>query len=225
MNLSYAEIINQHTGSGDCFDSFDRADGLFVLCDGVNSSKNGGKFSTLLCKTFLEQCTYREFTKTERSEEFSSILFSVHHNLKSLNLGASSTLISVFYNSKFFELISVGDSFGEVFKKTMDGDWRHDFSMPRDIDTNGNPWQLIGSEVFQKVNYRQFNGSNRWCIFLMSDGLGNHIKGGDLMENLSLIRSDPGNLDLRFIANELVNKAKMSGSLDDISICIIFLGY
>ncbi len=223
MRCIFSSTTNYGDKLASGFDFFYSLENIFALCDGANSCQNSGILARKLSKKVINNWASPSLDKKVRKEYLKSAIKKIHEELLLDNLDAASTLMALGVFDNFFEMVSVGDSYGVVFEK-INKKWRHYFSMPRDIDSDDNPFQLIGSDVFKELHYQIFPQKNSWCIFMMSDGLGNFVDYNDLMESLSLFGDNfPNESDLEFIVNDLAKSALRRGSKDDISATIIFL--
>ena len=224
MKYIFSTTTNYGDKSVVGFDFFATFDNVFALCDGANSCHNSGILAEKLSRKIVKNWASPSLDKKLRKNYLSAQIIQIHKELLLDNLDAASTLVALGVFDDFFEMISVGDSYGEVFEKVSKKKWEHFSSMPRDIDLNNNPFQLIGSEVLENVHYQVFPTKKTWCIFMMSDGLGNFVDSSDLLERLSLLGDElPNENDLDFIANDLAKSAFIRGSKDDISVTVIFL--
>lgn len=95
--------------------------------------------------------------------------------------------------------------------------------MPLDIDPNGNPTQLIGSEVCEKVHVRHLKVDAKWLLVFMTDGAAEFIHSAELEASLATLgRQQPSADDLDYLCKDLSRQALDSGCRDDISVAIVW---
>ena len=197
---------------------------IFTLCDGANSCESSGKLATELAHSFSERLSFLDKEIVDRKHAISRIVMEMHENYASKKNPGASTLLSLNILHDSYEIVSIGDSYGKVFTHKLNGGWEETFSIPRDIDYKGNPWQLIGSDVFEFVHYHRFNRDQLACVFLISDGVGDFIKNSDIIHLLNennLEKYDQTNL--QDIVYSLLEISEDRGSEDDKSICLTFI--
>ena len=104
--------------------------------------------------------------------------------------------------------------------------WKCVETMPRDVDENGHPTQLVGSEVCQTIHVRNHDPKGLYCAVLMSDGPGLKTSEENLKTRLAMIgRNEPSQADLAYLCNSLAIDAQNSGCLDDTSVAMIWLKF
>jgi hypothetical protein len=95
--------------------------------------------------------------------------------------------------------------------------------MPLDIDPNGNPTQLIGSEVCEKVHVRHLKVDAKWLLVFMTDGAAEFIQSGALGASLETLgRQQPSSDDLDYLCKDLSRQALDAGCRDDVSVAIVW---
>ncbi len=222
--FTFGSSVNILGKNSSGFDSFSFKNRTFILCDGANSCKNGGVLANKLSKSIANKWSDVHKASKQKDEFVFSLIHNEHKYYLSNNFEAASTLVGMKIMSHEFEMISVGDSYGEIFYKDQNLGWKKIDSMPRDIDENGHPWQLIGSAVLEKVHHKQFSLNGSYCIFLMTDGAGNFLTERSFSRILNLINNEkPNPADLDYLSSDLVFEARSNGSSDDISIIILFI--
>lgn len=225
MYLSYGSLINNTSESSNGYDRFYYVKDTFVLCDGANSCKNGGILAGYLAESFGTKWANIVDMKSNRINLIHKIILAEHNKYLTSKMEAASTLVGLKTISNGFEMISVGDSYGEIFYKNLNS-WDKIYSMPRDLDKNGNPWQLVGSEVLEKINYKKFDRTGSYCIFLLSDGAGNFLPSKSYYRVTESIGDNrPRSCDLNFYSLDMVNEAKINKSNDDASVVILYLDF
>ena len=220
----YATAINWGKRKYECFDAFVKVADIFTLCDGANSCESSGKLAKDLARSFSEKANFLDAGIIDREHAISRIVMDIHETYTIKKNPGASTLLSLNILQDSYEIVSIGDSYGKVFMHKLDGGWEETFSIPRDIDYKGHPWQLIGSDVFELVHYHRFNRDHMACVFLMSDGVGDFVKNGDITHLLNkniLEKCDQTNL--QDIVYSLLNISEDRGSKDDKSICLVFI--
>ncbi|MAI29255.1 MAG: hypothetical protein CMP38_03505 [Rickettsiales bacterium] len=222
--IEYGSKINLTNSGLKGFDSFFSTKNCFVLCDGANSCVNGGIFAENLSKSVALNWSSKKKLFGNRKKYLYSFLLHEHKNYLSKKLDAASTLVALGIFDDNFEVFSVGDSYAEIYFRSNTKSWMKIFSMPRDINLNGDPWQLIGSDVFEKINYKNFNDLGTYCIFLLTDGAGNYLQDKNLLRILNTIGDKtPDSYDLNYLSTDLAFEAKLNGSNDDISVVTLFV--
>jgi len=224
MFLTHGSLINEINGSSCGFDVFNFSKDTFVLCDGANSCENGGILASLLANRLVEK--WPKFsTKSNRINLIHNVILEEHSKFLDKKIEAASTIVGLKTITSGFEMISIGDSYGEIFFKDRNS-WSKIYSMPRDLDQKGNPWQLVGSEVFEKIHYKKFDKTGSYCVFLLSDGAGNFLSQKSFNQITKLIGNNkPNSYDLDFFSADLVLQAKKNKSHDDISVAILYLDF
>ena len=220
----YAAAINWGKRKYECFDAFSKLADIFTLCDGANSCKSSGKLAKELAYLFSEKVSFLDSAAIDREYAISRIVMDIHETYTLKKNPGASTLLSLNILKDAYEIVSIGDSYGKVFMHELDGSWEETCIIPRDIDYKGQPWQLIGSDVFELVHYQKFNRDQMACVLLMSDGVGDFIKNSDVVHLLNknyLEKFDQ--TDLQDIIYSLLNISEERGSKDDKSICLVFI--
>ena len=220
----YAAAINWGKRKYECFDAFIKVADIFTLCDGANSCKSSGKLAKELAYLFSEKVSFLDSAAIDREYAISRIVMDIHETYTLKKNPGASTLLSLNILKDAYEIVSIGDSYGKVFMHELDGSWEETCIIPRDIDYKGQPWQLIGSDVFELVHYQKFNRDQMACVLLMSDGVGDFIKNSDVVHLLNknyLEKFDQ--TDLQDIIYSLLNISEERGSKDDKSICLVFI--
>jgi len=220
----YAVAINWGKRKYECFDAFAKVADIFTLCDGANSCESSGRLAIDLAHSFSENVSFLESGTIDREYAISKIVMEIQETYALQKNPGASTLLSLNILQDSYEIVSIGDSYGKVFMYKTDGGWEETANIPRDIDYKGDPWQLIGSDVFEFVHYHRFSRDHLACVFLMSDGVGDFIKDSDITHLLNksiLEKFDQTNL--QDIVYSLVKISEDRGSEDDKSICLIFI--
>ena len=223
-NYEYATAINWGKRKYECFDAFVKVTDTFTLCDGANSCESSGQLAKELARSFSEKASFLDAEIIDREHAISRIVMDIHETYTLKKNPGASTLLSLNILQDSYEIVNIGDSYGKVFMHKLDGGWEETFSIPRDIDYKGHPWQLIGSDVFELVHYHRFNRDHMACVFLMSDGVGDFIKNGDIIHLLNkniLEECDQNNLQDIIYAR--LNISEDRGSKDDKSICLVLI--
>ncbi len=222
MKISVGKKLNFNSHGNSGFDAFSSEDNIFVLCDGANSCRDSGAIAKDFSIFISSNWPQKFILDASRPKKIYSMLLKEHKKILRKTKDAATTIVGACCLENELELISVGDSYIEVFHKTK-YNWKKSFSMPRDIDEKGNPWQLIGSEVFRKINYKTLDKKGSYCLFLLTDGAGDFLNDDILSKVTRSLNNDkPSSDDLNYIAQNLAHQAKKNGSCDDISVVILF---
>ncbi len=225
MFITYGSLINEMNESSCGYDRFKYSQNTFVLCDGANSCKNGGFLANSLADSLVAKWPNFSDINSNRIDLIYEVILTEHREYLKKKLEAASTIVGLKTMSDGFEMISIGDSYGEIYYKGHNG-WSKIYSMPRDLNEDGNPWQLVGSEVLEKINYKMFDKTGSYCVFLLTDGAGNFLPEKSYNEITELLGENrPNSYDLNFFSTDLVLKAKKNKSCDDISVVILYLDF
>ena len=221
MGFHFVMNINGGTRKHENFDAGYRFKNIMTLCDGANSCNKSGIFATNLSRRFSKNFNMIKVSDRDRVGAIRNITTKLNNEGVNFSDGGASTLVSLAVNEKDCEIISVGDSYAQVYIKNKFQSWELFTEMPRDIDSKGNPWQLIGTNLFERINYKIIDRKKNCLILMMSDGVGNHIDARDIIFELNRI-DDPFSTDTK-LENFLVSIIRLSedrGSFDDKSACI-----
>ena len=209
----------------DKFDSinFDLDRGIFVLCDGANSTPWGGEASKLCSLTVLEGLkngSADDKLKTINVFDHSDLLIKKQYK------SAACTCISAEVLPDGISLASCGDSLIELYTFRSILGWNKAFSSKLDlIENTQSPSQLLGSPAYSAPNLHLIKPKSVFSILLMSDGLYRYTTSADRLKMVKKIgRHTPSNEDLSYLSSEISLLAMKNHSLDDISIGIIW-GY
>jgi len=196
----------------------DTATGIFALCDGANSSPQGGVTAQAICQEFGARLSIN------REQNIPLLLQELHTTATYSTSSTGSTLVGLRVTARTIDYVSVGDSFLYIFKRKPVWGWSKAVQSHRDVDADGNPWQLIGSPIYKNPHLGTITRSADACAVLMSDGAGNFLSESEILSPLKLLKdSTPGPSDLQFFADDLARTAFDRGSRDDISILIVWL--
>ena len=220
LRCVYACALNVNGNSKKGFDAFSANLNLniFTLCDGANSCSGSGMAAEWLSQVMT----------TDEPQHLSDQLMARHLEMCQKFPETGSTLLRVKASNQELELASIGDSFLWLFHKSWRGfaPWKCVETMPRDIDENGHPTQLVGSEVCQTLHVREHRPEGLYCAVMMSDGPGLKTTEEALKKCLSMLgRNEPSDADLAYLCNSLAIDAQNSGCTDDTSVAMIWLKF
>jgi hypothetical protein len=220
LRIVHACALNVNSSDKSGFDAFSANENLniFALCDGANSCSGSG-----LAADWLSQVM-----TTDEPRHLSEQLMARHFEMCQKFPETGSTLLRVKASNQALELASIGDSFLWLFQKSWGGfaPWKCVETMPRDVDENGHPSQLVGSEVCQTIHVRNHDPKGLYCAVLMSDGPGLKTSEENLKSRLAMIgRNEPSQADLAYLCNSLAIDAQNSGCMDDTSVAMIWLKF
>jgi serine/threonine protein phosphatase PrpC len=216
------QCINQRRDGVAGFDAFaaNPAQGLFALCDGANSCPDSGQAALWLS----QQLVYGT-PCGEAWAEFESHIFQLHREMLERFPETASTAVWARVSPHGLALSSVGDSSLRVYRRSWAGwgPWQAICAMPRDIDAQGNPRQLIGSEVLDTVHHQTLPARDTLLTLMMSDGPAN-ILSDDMVEGVlrTLKRQAPSAHDLDYLCRKLVEEALNLGCQDDASAAMVW---
>ena len=196
--------------------------GIWVMADGANSCPGA--------KQAAEWVVDRMVTALEQSQpitdhEFESCVFSIHSEMLLVHPETAATLLICQVCSEGIRLASIGDSSLRAFRPPIWplSRWREYLVMPLDIDPNGNPTQLIGSEVCETVHVRHLKVDAKWLLVFMTDGAAEFIESRALGASLATLgRQQPSSDDLEYLCKDLCRQALDAGCRDDISVAMVW---
>jgi serine/threonine protein phosphatase PrpC len=214
--------INQRRDENAGFDAFAaRLDhGLFALCDGANSCPDSGKAAKWLSQQLVD-----ESQSVTSQADFQAHIYKLHHEMLERFPKTASTAVCVKAGVSGIALSTVGDSSLRVYKQSWAGwgPWQEACAMPRDLDEQGRPKQLIGSEVLDMVHQHVLAAQGPLLALMMSDGPANILPDGLIKDVLRTIkRQAPSTHDLDYLCQQLVSEAHQLGCQDDASVAMVW---
>lgn len=216
------QCINQRRDGVLGFDAFaaNPAQGLFALCDGANSCPGSGQAALWLSEQLVDaqRCG-------SAWAEFESHVFQLHRDMLERFVETASTALWCRVTAQGLRLASVGDSSLRVYRRAWAGwgSWQAICTMPRDLDAQGNPRQLIGSEVLDTVHQQDLPARGPLLTLMMSDGPANSLSEGAVQGVLhSLKKQAPSAHDLDYLCRQLVDEALNLGCQDDASVAMVW---
>jgi serine/threonine protein phosphatase PrpC len=223
MKLVLGSHINRTIYGSRGFDAFSAnlEEKSFALCDGANSCENSGIAARWLARAITEYSV----NQTDPNG-YEKHLFKLHLQMQTEFPNTGSTAIWVSAAAPGLTLISVGDSFLQVYRKYLFGlgGWRDVVTMPRDLDQFSNPTQLIGSDVFKKVNVERIACKGAYIILMMTDGPADSIAQPELCRILSYVKHrEPSTYDLDYLSAQIIESAFRAGCTDDASVALIWI--
>ena len=221
MGFHFVMNINGGTRKYENFDAGYRFRNVMTLCDGANSCKKSGIFATNLSKRFSKNFHLIKVSERDRVGAIRNITTTLNNESIDYFAGGASTLVSLAVNEKDCEIVSVGDSYAQVYIRNNFQSWELFTEMPRDVDSKGNPWQLIGTDLFERVNYQIIDRKKDLLILMMSDGVGNYIDERDIIFELNSIgESINATIKLKTLLASVIRLSEERGSFDDKSACV-----
>lgn len=216
------QCINQRRDGVSGFDAFaaNPDEGLFALCDGANSCPDSGKAAQWLSRRLTDaaQCGVGAI-------ELETYIYKLHREMHQDFPETASTALWVKVSASGLAMGSVGDSSLRTFKRAWAGwgPWHEVWAMPRDVNEQGHPRQLIGSEVLDTVHHCQLAARGPLLTLMMSDGPANTLQDSAIKDVLRAIqRQSPSTHDLDYLCQKLVNDALNLGCQDDASVAILW---
>jgi hypothetical protein len=149
------KAINHGPEKGLGFDAFGACpeQGLYALCDGANSCPDSGQAALWLC----HQITHTPMHE-DKPLNFEPLVRDLHEDMLLSFPNTAATLVGLHVAPWGMRLVSVGDSDLTLFKRRWRGwgSWQKNCTMPKDLDTDGNPSQLIASlqKTLQKISHQ-----------------------------------------------------------------------
>lgn len=204
--------------------SSDSERGIYVLCDGANSTPWGGDAAEICATSIINTLSSENSLgdiSTSKAYADADVLVKKHFT------NAACTSISVKIESTGIELASCGDSLIEVFKFIPILGWKSFYQSKLDLlEDKISPSQLIGSDTYEKPNLYSLSPKGTFAILLMSDGLYQFTSHNDRKKSICKIGNRvPSNEDLTFLSSGLASEALRNHSTDDISVGIIWVKY
>ena len=213
------QCINQGPPGQPGFDAFaaHAPQGLFSLSDGANSCLLSGEAARWL----VEQMSLPGVPR--QGPALAGHVEGLHHQMLARFPDSAATLLHVQLDAHGTRIASVGDSMLHVFERRWWGPWRLALSMPRDVDEQGHPSQLLGSEVLRKVHLRELSTRGPRLLVMMSDGPGHALDPELVARTLGCLgRRMPSGADLDYLCRTLVEQAQQRGCTDDASVALIW---
>jgi serine/threonine protein phosphatase PrpC len=196
--------------------------GIWVMADGANSCPGARQAAEWVVDRIV---TALEQSQPITDHEFESCVLSIHSEMLLAHPETAATLLICQVCRGSIRLASIGDSSLRVFRPPtwpLSG-WKEYLAMPRDIDRYGNPTQLIGSEVCEKVHLRHLKVEAKWLLVFMTDGAAEYIQSEALGTSLATLgRQQPSSDDLEYLCRDLSRQALNAGCRDDVSIAMVW---
>jgi hypothetical protein len=217
--------INQGLPGSLGFDAFagDSRRGVFVMCDGANSCPDSGQAAQWLAEALAFDARV-----SESGLGFDPSIRALHLEMLDRFPQTAATVLALRVNHEGLTLASVGDSRMTVLKPSWGGwgPWRLAWHMPQDINAQGHPSQLVGSEVLDQVHLRHVAAKGRCLVALMTDGAAHAIDERELCNLLQpLGRQMPSADDLNYWCETMAHQALAQGCLDDISVALVMVRF
>ena len=221
----FGKAINHGPDKGLGFDAFNACPdhGLYALSDGANSCPDSGQAALWLCHQ-ITQATVSE----GKSLNFEPLVRDLHKVMLLSFPNTAATLVGLHVAPCGLRLVSVGDSDLTLYKRRWLGwgPWQKHCAMPKDLDSDGNPSQLIASEVLDTVHQLDLPAQGTWLALMMSDGPARVLPASSLQKTLQKIsRQTPSCEDLDYLCQSLANEALSSGCGDDVSVAMLWIRY
>lgn len=198
--------------------------GVFVLCDGANSCPDSGKAAL-----WLSQALASDPTLQDEQQGFEASLRRLHEDMISLFPVTAATVLALRAKAQGLTLASVGDSCLVVLQRAWAGwgAWRIVHEMPRDINAQGHPSQLLGSEVLDEIHQTRLAGQGRSLAVLMTDGVANTVTRDELVQAVAALGrwQTPSSHDLDYLCQTLADLALERGCQDDLSAAMIYAAF
>jgi hypothetical protein len=225
MTAIHAAVMNLQAHPAFGCDAFahDAQAGIWVMADGANSCP-GAKQAALWVATQIVDVLAQG--QLQSDSEFERSVLAVHTQMLSKHPETAATLLIGQICPDCIRLASIGDSLLRAFHQPawLLSRWREKVAMPRDVDTIGNPTQLIGSEVCETVHMRRLPLGGRWLLVFMTDGAAAAIKSPALVMSLAMLgRQQPSPDDLEYLCRDLALQALAAGCQDDVSVAMVWL--
>lgn len=212
----HAAVVNFNAQLNKGFDAvcFNQDASVYAMCDGANSCPDSGIAARWLCEQMAADI-----------QDIQQQVFVKHQEMLKQFPDTASTLIRLQIAKQQLHMISLGDSFLTVYRKSWHGfgKWICVHEMPRDLDADGHPSQLLGSEVCEKLHTATFPMSGIYCLAMMSDGPGLVLPTSYVAHRLSVLgKTQPSAQDLNYLCVSLAQDAQQRGCQDDTSVALIW---
>jgi serine/threonine protein phosphatase PrpC len=207
------------------FDAFvgDPGRGMFVMCDGANSCPDSGQAAQWLAEALAFDPRVGESTLG-----FDASIRALHHDMLIRFPQTAATVLALRVDPQGLTLATVGDSRMTLLTPSWWGwgPWRTAWHMPQDINAEGHPSQLVGSEVLDQVHLRHVKAQGRCLVALMTDGAAHVIDDRHLCELVQpLGRQMPSADDLNYWCETMASQALARGCQDDISVALVMVRF
>lgn len=215
----HACALNWGDGKSPGYDAFSANPkaGVYCLCDGAN----GAAGSDRAARWLADRLTAPGHRKSLHGE-----VLDAHREMLDRFPGTGSTFVRIQVRDDGLHLSGLGDSFLWLFERRWIGwgAWRLVHVVPRDLDAQGHPSQMVGSEVCHTVHALQVPRGPHYCAVLMSDGPGRLTGPDALARRLDVIRRGiPGPEDLQYLCDSMARDAQTTGCEDDISVALVWV--
>jgi serine/threonine protein phosphatase PrpC len=215
--------INQRRDGVVGFDAFGSCldQGLFALCDGANSCPGSGMAAQWLCQKLVT-----EAVSVQDQAAMTTLFYRLHSEMHQTHPETAATALLLRAKSDGLGLSSLGDSSMRAYRRSLAGwgGWTEECEMPRDIDAQGHPTQLMGSEVLNVIHHEHLPARGPLLVLMMSDGPANVLSKTDLYRTMKhLGRRRPSSADLDYLSAELTARALDLGCRDDVSVALIWV--
>jgi len=201
----------------------------FALCDGANSCAGSGEAARWLCHQMVNPDNSRPNGTIDTPLALQDRLFVAHQSMLSKHPETGSTLVYLSVDSNNgLTMASLGDSFLRVYRPTWGGfgKWTMVQEMTRDLDANGHPSQMVGSEVCNTLHISQLPAKGTYCVVMMSDGPGLLMNPTFVATRLSTMGSrQPSESDLQYLCVSMAEHALNRGCLDDTSVAMVWVKF
>jgi serine/threonine protein phosphatase PrpC len=219
----WGQAINQGPPDGLGFDAFcaNPEAGVFALSDGANSCPDSGKAAQWLCAQITQAPQ-----PPQDPLDFEPVVKALHHDMLQRFPDTAATLVGVYLGSGGLRLVSVGDSEVSVFERRWWGRWAKRHTMPKDLDGQGHPSQLLASEVLDTVHQHDIPKQKVLLTLMMSDGPARVLPESSVLRTIEkLSHQTPSRGDLNYLCENLANEALALGCHDDVSVVLMWIRY
>ena len=219
----WGQAINQGPPYGLGFDACcaNAVTGLFALSDGANSCPDSGKAAQWLCE---------QITQTPQDEppplNFEPVVRRLHQDMLVRFPDTAATLIGLQLAPQGLRLVSVGDSELSVFERSWWGRWFKRHTMPKDLNAQGHPSQMLASEVLDTVHQHDMPKQKVMLALMLSDGPARVLPSSSVTRAIGKINNQtPSSDDLDYLCQSLASEALDLGCHDDVSVVLIWIRY
>jgi Protein phosphatase 2C len=207
------------------FDAFvgDSGRGVFVMCDGANSCPDSGRAAQ-----WLAEALSMDRRVGDGPGGFEVSIRALHLEMLDRFPQTAATVLALRAGHDGLSLASVGDSRMTMLTPSWWGwgPWRIAWHMPQDINAQGHPSQLVGSEVLDRVHLRHVPAKGRWLVALMTDGAAQALGDSHWSAMLRpLGRQMPSIDDLNYCCETMAQLALAQGCQDDISTALVMVRF
>jgi serine/threonine protein phosphatase PrpC len=222
MQTVQAAVLNAGPYGARGFDAFsgECSPCAWALADGANSCPGAGVASAWLVH---EVALALESVDTARGVE--ATVMALHQRMRDEHPDTASTLLLMRRLKHSVLLASVGDSRLQFFRAQgwPRKAWGEAIMMPVDVDAQGHPSQMVGSDVCEAVHVQEVGLRGCSLLVMASDGVSRMVDRQEVGRMVQVIgRARPSREDLQYLCEAVVRLALDRGGDDDASVAMVW---